>query len=113
MRTLQLSLFQLTPVHRGISWIDLFGRTTRDMDAATRRERWDAMKALSTSVEDREDIAWFESGEGCTDGKRTCAHFNTGWCDKIGLPASFNPVVRGLGMACCGVGFQAKQKERA
>lgn len=109
----QLSLFQLPPVHRGISWQELFGRTIRDVDAATRRQRWDELKQMSLSIEDRDILAEFECGEGCRDAGRACVHFNAGWCDRIGLPASFNPVVRGLGMACCGVGFQAKQKERA
>lgn len=111
--TSQLSLFQLPPVHRGISWMDLFGHTMRDMDAATRRERWEACKAIARGQDERQEMEMYETDEGCVDERGTCVHFSGGWCDLMGLPTGYNPVMRMLGMACCGVGFRIKSKERA
>ena len=55
----------------------------------------------------------YETDEGCVDERGTCVHFSGGWCDLMGLPTGYNPVMRMLGMACYGVGFRIKSKERA
>lgn len=88
----------LPPVSLRISFEDLLGRDCNAMPEATRRERWEAWKAL-----DAEAAEWWEASE--CEG---CRYLLGDWCDLMGLPASVNPVTSFragmIGMACMGMG---------
>ena len=86
----------LPPVTLRISFEDLLGQDCKAMPEATRRERWNAWKAL-----DAEAAEWWEPSE-CAG----CRHLMGDWCDLMGLPASVNPILSFragmIGIACMG-----------
>lgn len=106
--SVQLPLFQLPPVTRGANWRDVFGDNIRALTPEQRRERWEQMKALATTDDEREALAIWEQGEVCLGrDDRPCRYYERGWCARQALPAAFNPVMRMYGMACMGVGYEA------
>lgn len=98
----QLSLPVLPPIAPGMSWTDLFGRSIDDITAETRRSRWEELKHRTT----QEGRSIAEVWENCE--RQDCRHFCGGWCERQGLPSAFNPITKVPGMACMGLGYQAK-----
>ena len=71
-------------------------------------EKW--MHWLALYRERENGPSGFEDLEGCLESGK-CAHLDAGnfWCRLRELPATFNPVLRDLGMACCGFGHSNSQ----
>ena len=60
---------------------------------------------LDIAKKEAPDFAdWWETTEACED----CLHFDEAniWCCLVKAPASRNPVLNTLGMACCGAGYE-------
>jgi hypothetical protein len=68
----------------------------------TTRESWTTWLEIAL-VKSPDTYDWWHTDEGCHD----CIHFDAGatWCKLVELPASRNPVLNMLGMACCGMGY--------
>jgi hypothetical protein len=86
---------------------DLFGETINDYSKEQRKERWDKILSLEKQ-NNLDNWSWLNddalSNETC-DG---CIHRNQNWCESQGLPTNYNPILKGLGMACMGVGYEDK-----
>lgn len=61
--------------------------------------------------ENPETYDWWHTDEGCAG----CVHFDADatWCNLIELPASRNPYLNALGMACCGAGYESSAPQLA
>ncbi len=65
---------------------------------------------LDIAVIETPDCAdWWSTDEGCQD----CIHYDSEnvWCNLAVAPASRNPVLNMLGMACCGLGYERTPKQ--
>lgn len=52
---------------------------------------------------------------GDTDGCDDCIHLDSAnaWCTTCEAPATRNPVLNTLGMACCGFGFEKQGQQES
>lgn len=66
-------------------------------------ERWRGWLDLAAREVPKQSELWSDLS-GC-DG---CMHLDAAniWCDLCAAPATRNPVLNMLGMACCGIGFE-------
>lgn len=88
------------------SFEQIFGKSIDDYTEDERKERW----AKATSFKGGKDVKeYYENSEGCEG----CRHFQNGWCALASLPCGINPVLTFrmgmVGMACQGVGYEAKE----
>lgn len=72
------------------------------------RESWLAWLGIAKE-EAPDTYDWWHTDEGC----RGCLHFDANgiWCNLVELPASRNPYLGTLGMACCGAGFESDEPQ--
>ena len=85
-----------------IRWPELFGEKPSDMDAKTRRERWEEWKQLGLRESPENVEEWSTPEELC----QNCQHRDGDWCTAIALPCTVNPILTFrfgmLGLACEG-----------
>lgn len=85
------------------SFVQLLGEAPEDYTPEERRKRFDRnLELMKEGGEEELYHFWAESGpdETC----ESCIHRNAYWCKWSELPCNYNPVLRMLGMACCGIG---------
>lgn len=72
------------------------------------RDSWTAWLAAA-----RQRDPWMADFWSDLDGCHGCAHLDAPgvWCRLLELPATRNPVLNMLGMACCGAGFELAQEQ--
>lgn len=79
--------------------------TWRDFKTPEQWREW-----LDIAKQQAPDAAdWWDTDECCND----CRHFDRAnvWCYLANAPASRNPVLNMLGMACCGAGYEKTPKQ--
>jgi hypothetical protein len=102
------------PVNKKIRWHDLF---TKDMAAWVRKERWEEWKAKAVEGDDEQgkEMVDYWAKDNIDETCAGCIHRDNDWCKYAELPCNVNPVLtlqNGIiGMACCGVGYQASMKQ--
>lgn len=82
------------------SYDQVLGKTPNDYTPQQRFERWTKIMAQS----ELEIQEYFQDSEGC-EGCVSLDQQNY-WCKSYGLPCSYNPILKCLGMACGGAGKQ-------
>lgn len=96
-----------------IRWPELFGETKKDMSEKVRRKRWEQWKKLCAEQPDGKEV--IEQWTNCEEGCSGCMHRDGDWCNLESLPCTVNPILtyqyNMLGLACMGLGYQAKQME--
>jgi hypothetical protein len=78
-------------------------RLDADWSELQTRDAWRAWLQLA-KTESPKCADWWSSADSCAD----CRYFDAGdvWCNRVNAPATRNPVLDMLGMACCGAGYE-------
>ena len=66
-------------------------------------EQWRKWLNLASKL-DPELADYWKDAEGCYH----CMHFDIEniWCNRISAPATYNPIIKTLGLACGGFGYE-------
>jgi hypothetical protein len=94
-----------TSVKLNMSPEELFGSHSHEYTKQERYHRWKTILKLESeaninkwSTLNNKNLSY----ETCFN----CVHRENNWCNDIGLPCNFNPIVKDLGMACSGLGHE-------
>jgi hypothetical protein len=82
----------------------------RPWEELTTREAWAEWLAVARE-HNSDGFDWWSDLQGC----HGCRYLDETavWCDAVELPATRNPVLNMLGMACCGVGYESTNLQYA
>ena len=94
------------------SFDQILGTKSADYKSEERRERFDFWRELAKKQSPDSYKMW-GTDDWAREGCHGCKWYddNGYWCNNMGLPALYNPVIKGIGMACMGMGRENKQTE--
>lgn len=103
----------MIPVTLKIRWSELFGEPG-EIQSDERKKRWEEWKKISIESGRRgKEMVKYWSKDNVDETCNGCIHREGDWCAYAGLPCNVNPVLtfqnNMIGMACAGVGYEAKQ----
>ncbi len=94
------------------SFEQILGKTSKDYDSTDRYERWYKAMFLLKKSGNKSSYEFWNTISGSNETCFGCTHRdeNRNWCRLYGLPPNYNPVLKNIGMACMGLGFEGQQE---
>lgn len=94
------------------SFEQLLGKTPQDYTAEERFDRWSKNMGLLRENDCEDAYDFWGTISGSNETCFGCTHRDEArnWCLWSELPPNYNPVIKNIGMACMGLGYDGQQQ---